>query len=97
MAGTEPGKGTFGHKRLGRPWSAEGLLRAKRQGAVIRVSMPDNEGHGKQVVYDPEKPGDRTPWRLVRGEDRFRSADCRPEGLHGGPWALARRLTIPVR
>lgn len=79
------------------PWTAQDLLRAKAEGAVIRVSMPDDENHGKQVTHDPERPRDNTPWRLVKGEARFKSADCRPEGMHGGPWALARRLRIPLR
>lgn len=74
------------------PWTADRLLRAKAEGAVIRVNRPDDENHGRQVVHDPEGPRDVTPWRLVRGEARFRSADCRPEGLHGGPWALAKKL-----
>jgi hypothetical protein len=91
------GDGTFGHKRLGSSWTARALLAAQAEGAVIRVSRPDDEHHGKQVTHDPEKAGDRTPWRLVRGEERFGSADCRPEGLHGGPWALARLLRINVR
>jgi hypothetical protein len=82
---------------MGRPWTARALLACKAEGAVIRVSMPDDEDHGKQVVHDPEDARDVTPWRLVRGETRFKSADCRPEGLHGGPWALARKLYIPVR
>lgn len=79
------------------PRTARSLLAAKAQGAVIRVFDPENEHHGKQVVHDPEKARDRTPWRLVRGEDRFESWQCRPEGVHGGPWALARRLRINVR
>lgn len=79
------------------PWTTRALLQAKREGAVIRVCAPDSEHHGKQVIHDPEKARDHTPWRLVRGEDRFPAADCRPEGLHGGPWALARVLRIPVR
>jgi hypothetical protein len=97
MDGLEPGRGTFGHRRLGGSWTAKALLAAKAEGAVIRVSMPDDENHGKQVVHDPEKARDITPWRLVKGEARFKSADCRPEGLHGGSWALARRLRINVR
>lgn len=78
------------------PWTAQALLACKKEGAVIRVYMPDDEHHGMQVAHDPEKPRDGTPWRLVKGEERFKSADCRPEGLHGGPWALARRLRINV-
>jgi hypothetical protein len=81
---------------MGRPWTARALLACQAEGAVIRVSMPDDEHHGKQVTHDPERTRDTTPWRLVRGEARFRSADCRPEGLHGGPWALARRLRLPA-
>lgn len=79
------------------PWTTRQLLAAKAEGAVIRVSMPDDEDHGKQVLHDPERARDVTPWRLVRGEARFRAADCRPEGMHGGPWSLARKLIIPVR
>ena len=73
-------------------WTAQALLRAKAEGAVIRVNLPDDDHYGKQVTHDPEKPRDLTPWRLVRGEARFRSSDCRPTGLHGGPWALVRLL-----
>lgn len=65
------------------------LLRSQSAGAVIRVFNPDSEDAGKQVVHDPERPGDRTPWRLVRGETRFPASDCRAEGLHGGPWVIA--------
>ena len=82
---------------MGRPWTARALLACKAEGAVIRVSMPDDENHGKPVVHDPERARDVTPWRLVKGEARFKSADCRPEGSRGGPWSLARRLRINVR
>lgn len=80
---------------IGKPWTTRALLAAKAQGAVIRVHRrEDDDNHGRQVVYDPEKPRDYTPWRLVRGEDRCPAAECRPEGLHGGPWELARKLRI---
>lgn len=78
-------------------WTARALLACQAEGAVIRVSMPDDEHHGKQVTHDPEKARDVTPWRLVRGEARFKSADCRPTSLHGGPWVLTRALRINVR
>lgn len=74
------------------PWTTRDLRRAQNAGAVIRVFSPEDEHHGKQVSYDPERPGDRTPWRLVRGETRFPAAECRAEGLHGGPWAVASLL-----
>lgn len=74
------------------PRTTRSLLAAQRSGAVIRVWDPDLEDHGKQVTYDPQKPGDREPWRLVRGEARFPAAVCRAEGLHGGPWAVSRLL-----
>lgn len=76
------------------PVTTRELLRDRRAGAVIRVWQVDEEHAGKQVTHDPEKPGDRTPWRLVRGEARFPAAECRAEGLHGGPWALARLLRL---
>lgn len=76
------------------PWTARSLLRAKAEGAVIRVNLPDDEHYDMQVTHDPERPRDLTPWRLVRGEARFQSADCRPTSLHGGPWALARALRL---
>lgn len=72
------------------------LLRDQREGAVIRVWPVDEEYGGKQVTHDPEKPGDRTPWRLVRGEARFPASECRATGLNGGPWALVRLLRINV-
>lgn len=77
-------------------WTTRDLLKAKREGAVIRVWKADEEHADRQVTYDPEKPGDRTPWRLVRGEARFSAAECRPTSLHGGPWVLARLLRINV-
>lgn len=78
------------------PRTTRQLLAAKDQGAVIRVFDPDSEHHGKQVTYDPEKARDHTPWRLTRGEDRFAAWQCRPEGMHGGPWVLASKLRIPL-
>lgn len=68
------------------------LLKAQAEGAVIRVWPVDEEHAGQQVTHDPEGPGDRTPWRLARGEARFPAAECRATGLHGGPWAVARLL-----
>lgn len=78
-------------------WTTRSLLAAKAEGAVIRVNIPDDDHYNKQAVHDPERPRDLTPWRLARGEARFRASDCRPTGLHGGPWALVRALRIPIR
>lgn len=75
--------------------TARELLRARDEGAVIRIWKADPEYADRQVTYDPERPGDRTPWRLVRGEARFPSAECRATSLHGGPWAVARLLRLP--
>lgn len=74
------------------PRTTRSLLADQAAGAVIRVWAPDLEDHGRQVTYDPRKPRDHEPWRLALGEARFPAADCRAEGLHGGPWAVARRL-----
>ncbi len=68
------------------------LRRDQNAGAVIRVADPDSEYLGKQVDYDPQGPRDLTPWRRLMGEARFTAAQCRAEGLHGGPWAVARRI-----
>jgi hypothetical protein len=68
------------------PMTTRSLLAAQKEGAVIRVYEPDNEDHGKQVVYDLVKPLDIRAWRLVRGEARFMAYQLRPEGMHGTPW-----------
>lgn len=60
-------------------WTVRELLRASRQGAVIR-------GWGRdEVRYDPRMPRDPQPWENV-GDVRLSTRECHPENPDGSPW-----------
>lgn len=60
-------------------WTARDLLRAQRQGAVIRSWGKDS------VRYDPRRPRDPEPWEGM-SDVRFSTRECHPENPDGSPW-----------
>lgn len=73
-----------------KPWTAQGLLKAKGEGAYIR-----HKESGESLDYRPRRRGDREPWVVRGGRTRYTSAECRPEAHGGGPWSVARVLYVP--
>lgn len=65
------------------------LLTAHGQGAVIV-----HRESGMPLMYRPRYRGDREPWRPEGSRVRYTAAECRAEGPNGGPWALAKLLTL---
>jgi hypothetical protein len=69
-----------------RNFTAE-LKKAQEQGAKIVCSMAPYEGY--EMVYEPRKTGDPSPWKLKAGSDfRYSGRECHadwPEGTGPKP------------
>lgn len=69
----------------GTGWTTRQLIRAQREGAVIRAGTIE-------VTFRPRRGRDRTPWVSPSGAWRYRANECRPESASGGLWSVARLL-----